>query len=75
VLSPGGEAFANKGRAIGHMVKAGYPAVQVERMRAALALDGWAESELLPPDWRYRKSKSDRNEYNFLTHGRLERIV
>ena len=36
-------------------------------MRASLSNEGWKESPLLPPLWRFRKCKTGRNEYSFLT--------
>ena len=36
-------------------------------MRASLSKEGWKESELLPPLWRFRKCKRGRNEFSFLT--------
>ena len=67
LLSPQGEAF-NKAGALSHMILFGYPQDQVDKMHASLVYDGWEESSLLPKDWMYRKCKSGRNEYNFLTH-------
>ena len=67
LLSPQGEAF-NKAGALSHMILFGYPQDQVDKMHASLVYDGWEKSSLLPKDWMYRKCKSGRNEYNFLTH-------
>ena len=39
----------------------------IKKMISALVYDGWVESSFLPPDWRYRKCKVGRNEYNFLS--------
>ena len=36
-------------------------------MRASLSNEGWKESQLLPPLWRYRRCKTGRNEFSFLT--------
>ena len=40
---------------------------QVEMMRASLSKEGWQESQLLPPLWRFRRCKRGRNEFSFLT--------
>lgn len=67
LLSPTGETFGSRCRALAHMVSTGYAAGEVETMRAGLVYDGWQESALLPTGWNYRKCKSGRNEYNFLS--------
>lgn len=36
-------------------------------MRASLSKEGWQESQLLPPLWRFRRCKRGRNEFSFLT--------
>ena len=67
VLSPGGEVFPSRSRALAHMVQEGAPPQQLEKMRNSLIFDGWMGSSLLPPGWMYRKCKSGRNEHSFLS--------
>ena len=67
VLSPNGESFSSKSKALAYMVKNGHDEASIKKMISALVYDGWVESSFLPRDWRYRKCKSGRNEYNFLS--------
>ena len=67
VLSPGGEVFSSRSRALAHLVKEGAPPPQLEKMKSSLLFDGWMGSSLLPPGWMYRKCKSGRNEHSFLS--------
>jgi len=67
VLSPNGEAFSSKSKALQFMVKNNFSESDIQKMSAALVYDGWNESSFLPPEWRYKKCKSGRNEYNFLS--------
>jgi len=67
VLSPNGESFPSKSKALAYMVKNNYDEVAIKKMISALAYDGWVESSFLPAEWRYRKCKTGRNEYNFLS--------
>ena len=67
VLSPNGDAFSSKSKALAHMVKNKFDEEDIQKMKAALVYDGWTESSFLPPEWRYRKCKVGRNEYNFLS--------
>jgi len=67
VLSPNGDAFSSKSKALAYMVKNKYDEEAIKKMIAALVYDGWIESSFLPPQWRYRKCKVGRNEYNFLS--------
>ena len=67
VLSPNGDFFSSKSKALAHMVQNKYDEEAIRKMKAALVYDGWVESSFLPPEWRYRKCKTGRNEYNFLS--------
>ena len=68
VMSPDGQQFKSKVKALSFMIQNKFDSADVAKMRSGLVYDGWLESEnYLPKDWRYRKCKSDRNEYNFLS--------
>jgi len=67
LLSPNGDLFSSKSKALAYMVKNKYDEAAIKKMISALVYDGWVESSFLPPEWRYRKCKSGRNEYNFLS--------
>ena len=69
ILSPSGELFPSRQRALVHMIQNGFSEPEVRKMRSSLMFDGWLESSLLPRDWSYRKCKTGRNEYNFLSPG------
>ena len=73
ILSPSGEMFSSRYKALQYMVCNGFSVADVSKMRSSLVFDGWLEaSDLLPPHWRYRKSKSGRNEHDFLSpHGEI----
>jgi len=67
LLSPNGDLFSSKSKALAFMVKNNFEEAAIKKMTSALVYDGWIESSFLPPEWRYRKSKTGRNEYNFLS--------
>ena len=67
ILSPSGEIFPSRQKALLHMIQNKFSEPEVRKMRSSLMFDGWLESELLPQDWSYRKCKTGRNEYNFLS--------
>ena len=67
ILSPNGETFSSMSKALAFMVQNKFEEATIKTMISALVYDGWVISSFLPPDWRYRKCKSGRNEYNFLS--------
>ena len=66
LLAPGGMVFNNKVKALNFMIENSYPEDEVNKMRESFVYDGWSESTLLPESWKFRKCKSDRNEYQFM---------
>ena len=66
LLAPGGMVFNNKVKALNFMIENSYPEDEVNKMRESFVYDGWSESTLLPESWKFRKCKSDRNEYQFI---------
>merc|ERR1719319_783059 len=60
-LAPDGSSFSCRRSGLQHMLKEGFPAEQVEAMRACLAHEGWEANPALPEDWRIRKSEGTTN--------------
>merc|ERR1719209_1451767 len=60
-LAPDGSSFSCRRSGLQHMLKEGFPADQVEAMRACLAHEGWEANPALPEDWRIRKSEGTTN--------------
>ena len=67
VMTADGLVFTSKVKALSYMIDNQFSEEDLSKMRASLLYDGWAESNLLPPQWRYRKCKAERNEYNFIS--------
>ena len=55
IVSPEGEQFQSRRKALQHLVGRGAPEEEVELMRETMAEDGWLRSDLLPPTWRFQK--------------------
>ena len=66
ILAPGGIVFNNKVKALNFMIENNFTEHDISRMRQSFVQDGWFESSLLPEHWKYRKCKTDRNEYQFI---------
>ena len=66
LLSPDGKVFNTKLKALNFMMKNNYSEDDVDKMRKSFLYDGWSETNLLPKNWKYRKCKSERNEYQFM---------
>ena len=67
VMTPDGVVFNSKVKALTFMIDNSYSDEDINKMRSSFLYDGWSESNLLPDQWRYRKCKSERNEYNFIS--------
>ena len=67
VMTADGLVFTSKVKALSYMIDNQFSEEDLSKMRASLLYDGWAESNLLPSQWRYRKCKAERNEYNFIS--------
>ena len=72
-VSPEGEQFQSRRKALQHMVAKGNPPNQVELMRDAMAADGWVKSDLLPNDWRYHSNEKRRDNAFLLPDGEVIR--
>ena len=66
LLAPEGLVFNSKVKALNHMIENSYSEADISRLRESFLCDGWSESNLLPRSWKFRKCKSDRNEYQFI---------
>ena len=66
-MSPNGEVFSSRVKALIFMMKYNYNTDDINMMRNSLEVEGWMSSGWLPDNWRYRKCKTDRNEYQFLS--------
>ena len=67
VMSPDGMIFNSKVKALTFMIDNSFSDEDINKMRSSFLYDGWSESNLLPDQWRYRKCKAERNEYNFIS--------
>ena len=43
------------------MIKENYPEDEIRSMREMLVHEGWGDDDMLPPDWKVRKSEGSTN--------------
>ena len=67
VMTSDGIVLNSKVKALSYMIDNQFSEEDINKMRASFLYDGWSESNLLPDQWRYRKCKAERNEYNFIS--------
>lgn len=60
-LSEDGNQFACRRSAYQHMIKENYPEDEIRSMREMLVHEGWGDDDMLPPDWKVRKSEGSTN--------------
>ena len=61
VVSPEGEQFGSRRKALEKMVGDGMAQGDVEKMRTTLVGEGWEQSELLPSDWRFKMTDKSKD--------------
>ena len=55
ILSPEGEQFRSRFSALQNLVKQEAPRTEIEQMKALLVHEGFQASNLLPPNWLYKR--------------------
>ena len=73
VVSPSGQQFLSKRRALVFMVQEGHPEEHVALMRDCMAEDGWKTSDLLPHDCRYKTAHQGRDTSFLMPEGKVQR--
>ena len=66
LLAPNGLVFNSKIKALNYVIENNYDEEDIRKIRESFVYDGWSESTLLPDNWKFRKCKSERNEYMFM---------
>ena len=67
ILLPSGEMFLSRVKALLFIMKKGYDPEDIRKLRQSLNKEGWLVSQYLPPEWLFKRCKTGRNEYNFLS--------
>ena len=60
-----GSHFPSKNLALKFLISRSFPRDEIESLRSALEEEGWKSDVLLPPDWRFKRSKH--LQFTFLT--------
>ena len=71
IVSPEGEQFQSRRKALQHLVGRGAPEEEVELMRETMAEDGWLSSTMLPPNWRFQKNNKRKGNVFLLPDGEV----
>ena len=67
ILLPSGEMFHSRVKALLFIMKKGYDSEDIRKVRQSLSKEGWLESQYLPSEWLFKRCKTGRNEYTFLS--------
>ena len=60
--SPEGKQYSSRREALKYMVEASYPEDQIREMRSVLAVEGWMDHKMLPPDWKLKMKLDNQNK-------------
>ena len=71
IVSPEGEQFQSRRKALQHLVGRGAEEEEVEMMRETMAEDGWIRSDLLPHNWRFQKNNKRKGNVFLLPDGEV----
>ena len=71
IVSPEGEQFQSRRKALQHLVARGAQESEVELMRETMAEDGWIRSDLLPSSWRFQKNNKRKGNVFLLPDGEV----